>query len=545
MNDTGGWFGPQDGALFGWFCMPDSGTATSGVLLCPPVGEEEHNAHETYRQLAHRLAERGIASLRFDYHGVGDSSGLWSEPGRVPAWLDSVGVAAQTMRDAGLQNLSAVGMRVGAALAGTAAYQQLLELDALVLWDPCGGREMLREGKARRPSPLAPPAGAVDTPGYLYSAETVAALEQLDVAKLGEGALARRVLVLTRPERPTPKALKNRLAAADVEWGFAHGQPELLDVPMTDSILPEQSMGQIIDYLSTHSGPPQAVMVPLAPELELTTISGRIFRERVTSLGSIGLFGILSEPAQQRAGPLIIFVNVANDRHTGPGRRWVDASRAWADYGFTVLRIDQSGTGDSPSHPGQDFGTMYSRHWLEDMPEALASELLRGHRLVLVGLCSGAYTAMESTFVLPIDAVYAINVVLHAKVTGRHGAQADARRRVAKPPTKPFIALSRRWLIPGNIAWRLYRQLAVWHAPAASVSSIIKRGTRVILIMSPNDGRHFRESAFWAVTHFRRWSRSGRLKILVDPAVDHPLMTQEGQIWTMQAIEKDLLAHYR
>ncbi|NYG07386.1 pimeloyl-ACP methyl ester carboxylesterase [Phycicoccus badiiscoriae] len=545
ITDTAGWFGLSGRELFGWLCSPAGATAATGALLCPPLGEEEHNAHETFRILAHRLANRGIVSLRFDYHGIGDSTGRWDDPNRVDAWIQSVTDAAEVLRSTGVAHVVGVGMRLGAALAATAAWHGAVEFAALALWDPCSGKEMLRQGMARRPSEVAPPMGAVDTPGYLYSADTVIGMQSLDIGTLPTGPLAPRILVLGRAERPIPRTLTRRLSGPEVTWGVAHGQAELLDVPMTDSITPEQSLVEVAEFLAAGAAtPPVELVNPMRQSLRQHTPSGSAFTESVVSLGRIGLFGILSKPEHAINAPVVALLNVANDRHTGPGRCWVNASRAWADHGFTVVRMDQSGTGDSPCHPGQAFGTMYSRHWLYDLPEALHSPVFGDTPPVLIGLCSGAYSAMEATLVSRVDAVYAINVILHSKTTVRFGPEGDPRRLAARPPTRPFLALSRKWLRPGNLAWRIYRQLAFWHAPASSLDRIIRRGTRVVLVMSRNDGRHFRESAYWTLTHLWRWRRDGQLSLLVDDAVDHPLMTQEGQTWAMQSIERDLLQQY-
>jgi hypothetical protein len=266
--------------------------------------------------------------------------------------------------------------------------------------------------------------------------------------------------------------------------------------------------------------------------------------ERVVSLGDIGLFGITTEPAGPSRGPLLVLINVANDRHVGPGRRWVDCARDWAGMGFRVLRMDQSGTGDSPSHRGQEFGTLYAREWLEDLPSALRSGPCADTDVALISLCSGAYSSMESAFQVPVAEVYAINVILHAKVMSTASELYDERRLAARPPISPLLRLSRRFPRAASLLWSMYRELAVHNAPMAAVAALVRRGTRVVLIMSPQDGRHFKETLFWTAFRAPKMRRAGMFRLLIDHEIDHTLMTQEGQRRVIAAITSDLLSRH-
>jgi hypothetical protein len=72
----------------------------------------------------------------------------------------------------------------------------------------------------------------------------------------------------------------------------------------------------------------------------------------------------------------------------GPYRLFVDLARRLADLGFTTLRFDLSGLGDSATYAGG--GTDEAR-WTEDMKSAmtLLQERHRATRFVVLGLCSG------------------------------------------------------------------------------------------------------------------------------------------------------------
>ena len=92
----------------------------------------------------------GLAVLRFDYDGTGDSAGEETDPGRVDAWLSSVTAAVDELAATGVPRIGLVGIRMGGLFAAHAAAQRG-GVDALVLWDPCtSGKAFLREQRMLR-----------------------------------------------------------------------------------------------------------------------------------------------------------------------------------------------------------------------------------------------------------------------------------------------------------------------------------------------------------------------------------------------------------
>lgn len=543
MIDTPTWFGPADRSLFGWFCAPDSGTSGYGVVICPPIGEEEHNAHETIRRTAWGLAEQGIASVRFDYHGTGDSMGSWSDPGRVEAWLTSVEDAYDALAATGVRHVGGVGMRLGATLLATASTRGRVDLDLLVLWDPCSGKSMLREGYARRPSTAVYDDGSIETPGYLYGPETVTDLQRLDPVTIPGEIGADQVLVLNRDDRPPPRGLRKRFAPSEaIEWQTCAGLSDMLDVPMDVNTVPSDAVEQLVKWVEEHHvAPTQPVALQISGRhLSLPLANGGTITESTARLGSVGLFGIVTEPARRTRAAVVTFVNVANDRQTGPGRHWVDMARSLAADGFRCVRLSQSGTGDSPTLPGQAFGDLYCTEWLTDLPDALSDAMFAGDRIALVSLCSGAYSSMEAAMRVPVAAVYPINVILSVLNTTRGQRLYSPERMVARPMGRAFVRGSVMPTRTMRAAWRVYCQLAVWHAPMSGIRDLVRLGTAVVLVMSAADGRHFRESIFWSCLFSWRWRRAGCFRQLTDERIDHPLMTQQGQHAAVATILSDL-----
>ncbi len=115
-------------------------------------------------------------------------------------------------------------------------------------------------------------------------------------------------------------------------------------------------------------------------------------REHAHTFGPEGkLIGIVHEPAlaQRRQGaPAVLFANVGMHHRVGPYRLFVDLARGLGKLGFTSMRLDLSGLGDSAR--AIDGGDEITR-WVDDLKSAMAL-LERKHgidRFVIIGLCSG------------------------------------------------------------------------------------------------------------------------------------------------------------
>ena len=154
-----------------------------GVIICAAQGYEELCTHRPMRGLAERFAAAGLPTLRFDYPGIGDSTGDERDPARVRAWLDSIRAAANYLRGrVGVEEIAIVGLRIGATLAAIAA-EELGDVEALALMaPPVSGRAYVREIQAFStmftPAPEGSPppadADALQATGFLLSSSTVA-----------------------------------------------------------------------------------------------------------------------------------------------------------------------------------------------------------------------------------------------------------------------------------------------------------------------------------------------------------------------------------
>ncbi|WP_168220232.1 alpha/beta hydrolase [Azospirillum thermophilum] len=387
---------------FGWL-HPASGRR--GVVLCSPHGYEELCAHRAWGGLAAGLAAAGLPTLRFDYHGLGDSAGEDTDPARVRAWLDSIHAAVRRLReDTGVDEVALAGLRLGGLLAAAAAAE-IGGITALALVSPfVSGRMAVRETRAfarMMPQPegvevLPHRADDLNVAGFALTAATRNDLERIDLRTL-EAAPAPRILLLDRPEARATQELAERLRAlgAEVaEEAMPDGSDLVRKVQAGDGA--RRSFARLTGWLADGAEPggsvslterPAGLMMPHAVERP-------VFFGEDEELFGIYCAPVVADPLHDR--PAVIFLNSGATHHIGSGRAWVLQARRLAANGYASLRIDVAGLGDSPARPGRPDNILYRRDTQPDVRAAIDWLEEQGHgRCVVVGLCAGAAQALH------------------------------------------------------------------------------------------------------------------------------------------------------
>ena len=403
------WFGPPDRPLFGWLHLPADRGVRGGVVLCQPLGIEAICVYFTYRLVAEALAERGLAVLRFDYDGTGDSSGGETDPDRLEDWLASVAAATDRMAETGVTAIGMVGLRMGGLFVPHEASRRG-GIDALALWDPClSGSSFLREQRFLRTlsGSGSDPDDAVEAPGLRFEPETVKALADLDLKGL-PGSLAQRALVLIPRSCPSPAPWSGD--SRGPTWS-GRRRPARIACSTPGSRPPRSTpsgawpTGCPTPSWDGDRDPPESASAVVSPGP-----AGAPVTERTVSLGRLGLFGIVTEPAGPVHGPTVVLVNEGNTHHIGQARIWVDLARRLAPAGFRVLRFDLSGNGDSGLRPGQQAHVSRAPEAIADVYEAMEGIAPDDPtEVVLVGFCSGAYQVIEQALAHPPRGICVIN----------------------------------------------------------------------------------------------------------------------------------------
>lgn len=389
---------------FGWL-HPAPGTC--GVVICNPFGHEAMWLHRSLRQLAQRLAEQGLPSLRFDYAGCGDSAA--GEADAISGGTADIAAAAQHLRElAGVTRVVLLGVRMGATLAALAAAQ--VGADALVMLEPVvSGKAYWREQTVLRQvaaMPATPPGDATSARdghcqvlGYDIDAATIEQLRLLDL-RAATPHPAPNVLILATAGNTAVDVLAQsyRACGASVEQQAFAGFDAMLQ-PAWLSRAPREAFETVLRWLVRQ---PAHVILPSvatnagAASTPVIALDGA--RERPVSFDARGLFGMLCEPDRNQVpGLAILLPNTGCTPHAGESRFAVRFARRMASAGIATLRIDVSGLGDSEAAGRWDEAPLPLAGACSDTACAAAWLAARGYRRVIVlGICTGAYLALRA-----------------------------------------------------------------------------------------------------------------------------------------------------
>jgi hypothetical protein len=120
------------------------GDCRAGALMAGPFGPRRNGTYISWVRWARFLASHGYEVLRFDYRGVGESSGRF-ETMCISAWLDDLRLCGAMLKSRiGGRPLLLHGLEFGGILAAKAHTEGIG--DALLLWSPpTSAREALLE----------------------------------------------------------------------------------------------------------------------------------------------------------------------------------------------------------------------------------------------------------------------------------------------------------------------------------------------------------------------------------------------------------------
>ena len=580
-SSTALWFGPADRPLFGTYHAP-ARRARAAVVLCNPIGHEALVFHRSYRRLALQLAAQGFAVLRFDYDGTGDSAGSDEDPNRVESWLESIGRAAEEASTlSGCADVVLVGTRLGALLAAT--YAERAPVAGLVLIaPPRAGRAWVREARALqslKDSQL-PQIEGVEPDhgiaGFLLSEATRAELNTLYFSKTTR-APARHAFVVARDDLPAGEVeLARHLndigvkAELCIAPGYAASMPE----DPFKAVVPTQIFDSLGAWLETSF--PGALAAPNdEPAVDLrapiAASPDPSIREHVVDVS--GLFGILSEPSEltERSKTGVVLLNIGANHHVGSNRMYVHMARNLANQGFQVLRMDFSGMGESRLGSVGKENDVYASRFMVEARSAVDTLIERGAtRVVLMGLCSGAYVAYHTATADPrVSAVVLVNPLtfhwtegdsLEVRMRKSFGSTEQYKRRLFRYDTWSRIVRGKVSVvaISGELARRV-RQRATYEAKSViakltgdiaeqtdierGFKRMSARGTSTLLILGADDGArdvieaHLGKDASAMKT-------VSRFKMEIWPGTDHTFTPLWAQRKLIQAISDYLVKEH-
>lgn len=195
FNAQAFYFGPNK-SLYAYF-QPAREAATNktraAVLICPPIGSDWIHTHFIVRKLMYKLASVGIASLRFDFFGTGDSQGE-EKDADLNRWRSDL---ASAWNELGTQvpdtPLLLLGIGLGGGLALEFAQQQSISQPKVWASIVDGAEHLSQLRKAQkllhlRYRPILPwlksirPASGEELLGFHYGSKLIADLETFTVS---------------------------------------------------------------------------------------------------------------------------------------------------------------------------------------------------------------------------------------------------------------------------------------------------------------------------------------------------------------------------
>lgn len=590
--------------VFGWLHRHSTHPSIDhAVIICAPIGYEQIHAHRSLRHLADSLANRGIPTLRFDWHGTGDSPGKEEDPKQYQTWAANITQSIRWMRDKlGCRKVSLVGLRLGATLAALATLEH--DVENLVLWSPIAkGKSFVREMKALSLTSDAPPQSVVasgngiEAAGFLLNSETAADLSQIDLGKIHPHS--KRTLVVSRAELFDDGALA-------VQWQTEGMNVQILPIAgyldmMAEphrSRVPTEGIQKITEWLVSAINLQTAEFIhcddvcrtsACAMSIESyfngsELASRSVVESPVTIAECPNLVGIVSEPATAVDDrlPTIVLLNAGSVHRVGPNRLYVHLTRELAARGYRCIRLDLNGLGDSICESVNMENDPYPATAFRDIDIAMkrVQSIYGSKRIVLMGLCSGAYAAfqaaslinnpslVESILINPLTYFWSEGMTLDDSPT-KHLRTFHYYQSVILDPLKwvklftgqskigvrgAFTLLARRLKIlkasnpPGSSGSNLNRKSGLSHPQVEDLSGDLKRiansGRKLAMFFSTTDPGY-------GILNFHAKRTAGRLQAedqlrvsFIDHA-DHTFTRQSAREALIGSIISHLKSRYQ
>jgi pimeloyl-ACP methyl ester carboxylesterase len=453
------------------------------------------------------------------------------------AWIEGIGHGVDLLRSLGIGSISAVGMRMGAAILGTAASRTDLGIASLVFWDPCeSGRSYMRElgalGALRREVTETEVRESTKMLEYPLSEEAAARINRFTLTEPTIRPLAERQLMVVRDDRTVSSRFRAQWASEYVEWTTTSEQALLLESELSMSEQPESTIELIRGWLTTPERVPSPFSSPLrrSDAIVICSPDALTVRETVVELGFRKMFGVVTEPVGDVQGPLVVMVNGINEDHVGPSRLWVELARRWATVGVRSVRFDYSELGESPWLPGQPKRPMFDRTQRQEIVNAVRAIIpSTPDDAVMIGLCSGAQLALEAALDLKTRGVCAINPQVGAGVLRSADVLRSSERDSVRSYAKRFESLLKRHQWLSEVILRISRLVLLSAYSPKVRSALIQNHTEMLLLISPNDLSPFARIPIIGSLENRRFVSSEHLHIEVVPGLDHDFLSTVGR----------------
>ncbi len=391
FNDTIGWLTEAGGSR--------------GVVIAGAHGFEDLCSRRFLKLLADRIAADGCPVLQFDYPGCGDASGDHTMPGRVSAWIESIGGATDQLKhETGVADVIVIGFRLGALLAARAIQAREDVAGLVLLAPPASGKAYVREMTAlsRMIDAILPvreigadPFDGRTVAGFHLSTETLGDLAALGWEDVTVGSMP--MLVMASGQISAPPAWAAQLSEPNAETAYHsfEGYGRLMCDPTANKI-PMPVIERCSEWVREKAGVARSAKAN--PVVASAVLAGPDYEEEPLMIGpKPHICGVFCRPSGSvKAKDAVIFLNSGAVPHVGWARGTVEAARMLAAEGVASLRIDLPGLGQSEAQAEERL-FLYDARTRLDVGRAIDWLEHRGFaRVSLSGICSGAFQAFHT-----------------------------------------------------------------------------------------------------------------------------------------------------
>lgn len=258
------------------------------------------------------------------------------------------------------------------------------------------------------------------------------------------------------------------------------------------------------------------------------------------------LVGVLTRPvtAEPASDAAVIFFNAGLVHRVGPSRLYVELARQLAALGWTCLRFDHAGIGDSPARGEQLPAEKAAVFEAIEAMDALARHA-GCTRFVLAGMCAGTPTAFRAAVIdRRVEALVLLNSVLGDRASADEQAlQEMTARKLAHSYWTDKVFRPRSWLrlLSGKTSpRRIFAMLLRAQrsnarradtplngddaAVLTDLGALCTRGSRVLLLFGEHTGvRHYFGMKFEA--HLAQLPQAQRVTLAILAGGDHSFTT--------------------
>lgn len=160
--------------------------STKGVIFCQSLGHEYIRAHKVICSLANDFSKLGYHSIRFDYFGTGDSTGL-NEEINLKSCIDSFSeVLKEFISNYYLNEIIIIGNRFGSLIPLLTDLDKFNDIISnLILWDPLlNGQDYLNEIRNAHIERLGKQKSINELIGFKYSTDFINEIRDIEINSL-------------------------------------------------------------------------------------------------------------------------------------------------------------------------------------------------------------------------------------------------------------------------------------------------------------------------------------------------------------------------